>query len=73
MDRGAWRAVVHGGSKRIKHNLVTKQQQQHQQEQQQIVIFLVLVLLRMCSQVALFCLFKLSIMEPFEYIHKKKE
>ena len=26
MDRGAWWATVHGGHKRIGHNLVTKQQ-----------------------------------------------
>ena len=29
MDRGAWRAAVHGGRKRVGHNLVTKQQQQN--------------------------------------------
>ena len=28
MDRGAWRAAVHGGPKIIRHDLVTKQQQQ---------------------------------------------
>ena len=27
MDRGAWRAAVHGGHKRIGHELATKQQQ----------------------------------------------
>ena len=25
MDRGAWQAAVHGGRKRVGHNLVTKQ------------------------------------------------
>ena len=25
MDRGAWQAAVHGGGKRVGHNLVTKQ------------------------------------------------
>ena len=28
MDREAWWATVHGGHKRVKHDLVTKQQQQ---------------------------------------------
>ena len=27
MDRGAWRATVHGGCKRVRHDLVSKQQQ----------------------------------------------
>ena len=27
MDRGAWWATVHGGHKRVRHDLVTKQQQ----------------------------------------------
>ena len=26
-DRGAWRAIVHGGHKRVGHDLATKQQQ----------------------------------------------
>ena len=26
MHRGAWRATVHGVTKRVRHNLVTKQQ-----------------------------------------------
>ena len=26
MDRGAWRAIIHGGHKRFKHDLVTKQE-----------------------------------------------
>ena len=26
MDRGAWRATVHGGHKRVRYNLVTQQQ-----------------------------------------------
>ena len=26
MDRGAWRTTVHGGRKRVGHDLVTKQQ-----------------------------------------------
>ena len=26
MDRGAWRATVHGGHKRFRHDLVTKQE-----------------------------------------------
>ena len=26
MDRGAWRATVHGDGKRVGHNLATKQQ-----------------------------------------------
>ena len=26
MDRGAWRATVHGGHRRVRHDLVTKQQ-----------------------------------------------
>ena len=28
MDRGAWRAIVHGGHKRVGQDLATKQQQQ---------------------------------------------
>ena len=28
MDRGTWQATVHGGHKRIRHDLATKQQQQ---------------------------------------------
>ena len=28
MDREAWWTTVHGGHKRVKHDLVTKQQQQ---------------------------------------------
>ena len=28
MDRGAWRAAVHGGHKRVGYDLVTKQKQQ---------------------------------------------
>ena len=28
MDRGAWRAIVHGVFQRVRHDLVTKQQQQ---------------------------------------------
>ena len=28
IDRGAWQAIVHGGCKRVRHDLVTKQQQQ---------------------------------------------
>ena len=27
MDRGAWWTTAHGGHKRVRHNLVTKQQQ----------------------------------------------
>ena len=27
MDRGAWQATVHGGHKRVRYNLATKQQQ----------------------------------------------
>ena len=27
MDRRAWRATVHGGQKRVRHGLATKQQQ----------------------------------------------
>ena len=27
MDRGAWQPIVHGGCKRVGHDLVTKQQQ----------------------------------------------
>ena len=27
MDRGAWQATVHGGHKRVGHDLATKQQQ----------------------------------------------
>ena len=34
MDRGAWRAAVHGGPKRIRHDLVTQQQQQKELEVQ---------------------------------------
>ena len=30
MNRGAWWAIVHGGHKRVGHDLVTKQQQQQQ-------------------------------------------
>ena len=30
MDRGTWQATVHGGHKRIRHDLATKQQQQKQ-------------------------------------------
>ena len=26
MDRGIWRAIVHGGHQRVGHNLMTKQQ-----------------------------------------------
>ena len=29
MDRGAWQATVHGGCKKVGHDLVTKQQQQY--------------------------------------------
>ena len=29
MDRGVWQAIVHGGYKRVGHDLGTKQQQQH--------------------------------------------
>ena len=28
MDRGAWQAAVHGGHKRVRHDLTTKPQQQ---------------------------------------------
>ena len=28
MDRGVWQAIVHGGHKRARYNLATKQQQQ---------------------------------------------
>ena len=28
LDKGAWRATVHGGHERVGHDLVTKQQQQ---------------------------------------------
>ena len=27
MDRAAWKATVHGGRERVRHDLVTKQQQ----------------------------------------------
>ena len=37
MDRGAWRATVHG-VKRVEHDLVTKQQQQFLQEQEKCLV-----------------------------------
>ena len=35
MDRGAWQAIVCGGCRRVRHDLVTKQQQgqEHQDKQ----------------------------------------
>ena len=35
MDKGAWRATVHGGAKRVRHDLVTKQQQQQSELRQE--------------------------------------
>ena len=32
MDRGTWWATVHGGCRRVRHDLVTKQQQQLSQD-----------------------------------------
>ena len=34
MDRGAWYATVHGGHKRVRHDLATKQQQHIQKYQE---------------------------------------
>ena len=39
MDREAWQPRVHGGLKRVRHDLVTEQQQQQQQQQNTYLAF----------------------------------